>query len=71
MWRRGPTGDEERRARALRPVWMWVAWIGGMVVLTATLTLVLVANIDAARDPGERAQWWRTHTLDVLIDVER
>ncbi len=70
MRRRTTAGVGQRTVGALRPVWMWLAWIGGLVVV-ATLALVLVANTDAARDQQERAQWWRTHTLEVLIDAER
>ncbi|MGY4397983.1 PAS domain S-box-containing protein [Sphingomonas sp. UYAg733] len=47
-------------------------WSGCFVciVILALLTLALVRNTDAAQEQQERAQWWRAHTLNVLIDAE-
>ncbi len=47
-----------------------MAWFAGLIAI-GVLTLVLVVDADAARGRQEQAQWWRTHTLDVLIDAER
>ena len=64
------TRGERSGAARLRPLLGWLAWFAGLIA-TGVLTLVLLADANAARGRLEQAQWWRTHTLAVLIDAER
>ena len=50
--------------------WPWLVLIGSFVMLTA-LALALVSNSTAAQKGQAQAQWWRTHSLRVLIDAEQ
>ena len=41
------------------------------LIALGLLTLALVWNMERAQDRQEQTQWWRAHTLSVLIDAER
>ncbi|WP_375427595.1 PAS domain-containing protein [uncultured Sphingomonas sp.] len=75
-WRERAAVEQRSAARDKRPAprrsvlsWTWVVLVGAFAAL-ATLTFAVAARADAARDTQLDAQWWRTHTLDVLIDAE-
>ncbi len=48
----------------------WLIWAAFFVALVS-LTTALALNSQAAQRQQRQAQWWRTHTLNVLIDAER
>ena len=66
---RSAIGGKRASARRITSWWPWFAWIGGFIAL-ASLTVALARNSDESRERQQSAQWWRTHTLSVLIDAE-
>ncbi|MEG3176563.1 PAS domain S-box protein [Sphingomonas sp. RB3P16] len=51
---------------------VWISVVSATALgALALITLALVRNVDRAQDLQEQAQWWRMHTLSVLVDAER
>ena len=49
---------------------LFIAYIAGLLLLFLLIT-ALSNNVNLARVQQEKAQWWRVHTLDVLLTEEQ
>lgn len=62
--------SKRQHVARLSPARSWLLFGFSFVLLTA-LALTIILTSEATYAQQERAQWWRVHTLDVLISTEQ